>query len=102
MIMAGKSLKLTRRELTSVIMEAFQITKMHASDIIETILVDLADALHRGEKVKISGLGVFCVLDKKERTGFNPKTGETAKVSSRKVVTFRPSTVFKAKLNKIK
>ncbi|MDR1366053.1 MAG: HU family DNA-binding protein [Holosporales bacterium] len=100
--MAGKSLKLTRRELTSAIMEAFQVTKMHASDIIETILVELADALCHGEKVKISGLGVFRVLDKKERTGFNPKTGEAATVSGRKVVSFHPSTVFKAKLNKIK
>ncbi|MDR1031852.1 MAG: HU family DNA-binding protein [Holosporales bacterium] len=100
--MAGKSLKLTRRELTSSIMEEFQVTKMHASDVIETILVELADALRRGEKVKISGLGVFCVLNKKERAGFNPKTGEAARVSGRKVVSFHPSTVFKARLNKAK
>jgi integration host factor subunit alpha len=39
--------------------------------------------------VKISGFGNFDILDKKERIGRNPKTGEIAIISARKVVTFR-------------
>ena len=39
--------------------------------------------------------------DKKERVGRNPKTKVETKISSRKVVTFKPSSIVKNKLNQL-
>jgi len=50
-------------------------------------------------KIKISSFGTFEILSKKERIGRNPKTKVEAKISSRKVVKFKPSFFIKKKLN---
>ena len=42
---------------------------------------------------------LFEVLNKKERIGRNPKTKVETKISSRKVVKFKPSSLIKKKLN---
>ena len=51
------------------------------------------------KKVKITSFGTFQVVNKKERVGRNPKTKIEAKISSRKVVKFKPSLMFKEKVN---
>ena len=52
----------------------------------------------RGEEVKLTSFGTFKIRNKKERVGRNPKTGIEAKISSRKVVTFKPSRHVKEKI----
>lgn len=59
--------------------------------MVDQILDRMAAALAAGENVKISSFGTFLLNDKAERIGRNPKTGEEATVSARRVVTFRPS-----------
>ena len=55
--------------------------------------------LESGENVKLSRFGNFVLKDKKSRMGRNPKTGEDMEISARRVVTFRPSDVLKARVN---
>ena len=74
-------------------------SKNEASDIVETTLDVMKDALTAGEKVKISSFGTFSVRSKKERRGRNPKTGQDMVISPRKVLSFKPSQVLKALLN---
>ena len=52
----------------------------------------------KGEEVKLTSFGTFKIRNKKERIGRNPKTGIEAKISSRKVVTFKPSRHVKEKI----
>lgn len=59
----------------------------------------MADALERGERVKITGFGSFVLRDKAARLGRNPLTGDAIPISARRVVTFRPSKVFKRMMN---
>lgn len=51
-----------------------------------------------GESVKLSGFGTFSVRDKGARMGRNPRTGESAPISPRRVVTFRASAVLKRRI----
>ena len=53
------------------------------------------------KEVKISSLGTFKTMNKKERVGRNPKTKIEAKISSRKVVKFKASSFIKKKINKL-
>ena len=68
----------------------------HARDLLGLV----ADAMERGETVKLSGFGVFQVRAKRQRIGRNPKTGEPATIEPRRVIGFRASQVLKARIER--
>lgn len=59
-------------------------------------LVDvIVRTVNKGEKVNITGFGVFEKRARAARTARNPRTGETVKVKKTNVPAFRPGTGFK-------
>ena len=62
-----------------------------AQRMVELILGIIKDRLRRGEKVLISGFGCFRVVERKERKGVNPLTGDPITIRGRKAITFKPS-----------
>ena len=62
------------------------------------MLLHLSDALVSGNTVKISSFGTFKVCDKTQRIGRNPKTGEEAIITPRRVLSFRPSHLMKERV----
>jgi integration host factor subunit alpha len=87
-------------DLATEIYEKVGISKKEASEIVELVLKVIKGELEKGETVKIAGFGNFVVRSKRARKGRNPKTGEEIGITPRKVVTFRPSQVFKKYVNK--
>src|SRR5690242_4679970 len=75
------------------------MTTKDATKIVDSVLDTIKEALSKGNEVMISGFGKFVVLDKKERMGRNPQTGEAVKIEARKVLKFRPSDVLKEFIN---
>ena len=69
------------------------------ADIVELVLNLLKGVLQKGDAVKIAGFGNFVVRSKGARKGRNPRTGEEIGITPRRVVTFRPSQVFKKYVN---
>jgi len=55
--------------------------------------------LVKGEPISISGFGRWSVRQKAPRTGRNPKTGEEAMITARRVVSFKPSKILRDELN---
>lgn len=88
-----------KADIANELYEKIGISKKEALNIVELVLNTLKDSLQRGETVKIAGFGNFVVRNKRERKGRNPKTGEEIGISPRKVVTFRPSQIFKKHVN---
>ena len=86
-------------DIANELYEKIGISKKEALDIVELVLDTLKESLKNGEVVKIAGFGNFVVRNKRERKGRNPKTGEEIGISPRKVVTFRPSHIFKQHVN---
>ena len=89
---------LTRADLAEAVHQEVGLTRQDCADLVERTLEMIAEALQRGEVVKISGFGVFQVREKRARMGRNPKTGEPATIDPRRVITFRASQVMKAKV----
>ena len=89
----------TRKELTNNIFKRIGFSKNFSSEIVDDFFDTLIQHLIKFEKIKISSFGTFQVINKKERIGRNPKTKEEAKISSRKIVRFKPSSIFKKKIN---
>ena len=75
------------------------LSKKEAGEVVESIFNTIKKTLEAGENIKVSGFGNFVVRDKGSRRGRNPQTGEEITVSSRRVLTFKPSAVLKKFLN---
>ena len=88
-----------RKNLSNKIYQNLGFSKNFSSSIVDNFFEIIARELIRSSKVKISSFGTFKVMSKKERIGRNPKTKIEAKITSRKVVKFKPSLVIKKKLN---
>jgi len=90
---------LTRADLCEAVHEEVGLSRQECSTLVERTLELIAEALERGETVKLSGFGVFQVRAKRARMGRNPKTGAPAAIAPRRVISFRASQVMKARVN---
>jgi integration host factor subunit alpha len=80
---------ITKRDLVNHLHETLGLNKVESKELVETFFNEIKRSLKNNEEVKISGFGNFKILNKKERPGRNPKTGEPVTISARKVVTFK-------------
>jgi integration host factor subunit alpha len=90
----------TRADLAEAVHEEVGLTRLDCAELVERTLELTAQALERGEQVKLSGFGVFQVRAKRARMGRNPKTGEPAAIEPRRVIGFRASQVMKARIDR--
>ncbi len=91
---------MTKADIIEAIYEKIGFSKKESAEIVEMVFDTMKETLEKSEKIKISGFGNFMVRSKKPRIGRNPQTGQEIEISARKVLTFRPSQVLKAALNK--
>ena len=91
---------MTKADIVSEVYEKVGLSKKEATDIVETVLDTIKETLKAGETVKVAGFGNFVIRDKGSRKGRNPKTGENIEITPRKVVTFKPSMIFKEFVDK--
>lgn len=90
----------TRAELIDALVTKAKISRGDATKFLESMLQELLTALESGESVKLSRFGNFVIRDKNARVGRNPKTGEEAPITPRRVVTFRPSELLRDRVEK--
>jgi integration host factor subunit alpha len=96
--MAGRTV--TRADLTEALHNEIGLTRQDCAALVERTLDLVAEAMARGETVKLSGFGVFQVRAKRQRMGRNPKSGEPATIDPRRVIGFRASQVIKARIDR--
>lgn len=90
---------LTKADLVKKLMHGARgLSRQEAIEFVELFFTEICAALTRGEEVKLPGFGNFITRNKKARPGRNPKTGESAPISARRVVTFHPSHKLKDKI----
>ena len=90
---------LTRADLSEAVYQEVGLSRNESSELVETVLAEIADSLVKGENIKISSFGSFLVRQKGGRIGRNPKTGEEVPIEPRRVLSFRPSQVMKTNIN---
>ena len=95
--MEGRTI--TRADLSESVFQEVGLSRNESSDLVETILAEVVEALARGESVKISSFGSFTVRDKGQRVVRNPKTGQEVPILPRRVLVFRASNVLKSLIN---
>jgi integration host factor subunit alpha len=86
---------ITKADLATLLHENLGVNKREAAEIVMAFFEEISAELEKGDTVKLSGFGVFCLRNKNSRPGRNPKTGEMIPVSARRVVMFHPSHILK-------
>ncbi|MFO1073169.1 MAG: HU family DNA-binding protein [Geminicoccaceae bacterium] len=90
---------MTLDELNSSVATSTGMKKTDASKAVTAVLQGIQDALKKGGKVAIAGFGTFEVVDRPERDGRNPQTGETIKIAASRAVKFKPGKSLRDSLN---
>jgi DNA-binding protein HU-beta len=73
--------------------------KKSATEAVNAVLDTIQDAVAKGDKVAITGFGVFEKSERPARTARNPATGASIKVPASSVPKFRAGADFKAAVN---
>src|ERR1700727_3951674 len=73
--------------------------KKTATEAVNAVLDTIQHTVAKGDKVAITGFGVFEKAVRPARTARNPATGATIKVAKSSVTKFRPGADFKAVVN---
>lgn len=86
---------MTRKDIAAKVSAATHITKRDAAEFTDAVFAAVAEGLANHEKVAVTGFGVFDVVERAEREGHNPKTGETVYIPAHFAVRFRPAEALK-------
>lgn len=97
--MAGHTV--TRAELAEAVFREVGLSRNECAKLVESVLDLIAEAVARGETVKISSFGSFSIRSKGQRIGRNPKTGHEVPILPRRVLVFHASHVLKDRINQI-
>ena len=80
---------MNKGELIDKIAKDAKISKVQASNALNSTIDGVVTSLKKGGKVTLVGFGTFSVSSRKARTGRNPQTGVPLKIPAKKVVKFR-------------
>lgn len=80
---------MNKSQLIEAVAKEMAMPKNEVKKIVESLFKISVDKLRCGEKVVISGFGVFSVALSAARIGRNPRTGAAVKIAPRRTVRFR-------------
>lgn len=86
---------MNKAELIDSIATRVGVDKRTANSAVEAVLDTVTRAVAKGERVALTGFGVFEKIDRPARMGRNPQTGERVRVKKTSVPKFRPGAQFK-------
>lgn len=90
---------MTQAELIDALAERADLSRATAGKTLNALIGVVADALKRGDEVRIAGFGTFAVAERSERQGRNPQTGETITIAASRGARFTAAKAIKDALN---
>jgi integration host factor subunit alpha len=90
---------MTKQDIIKEVSKELGTTAQKTNALVVAVFELLETSLEDGIDVEISGFGKFIIRQKNRRIGRNPMTGEEAEITERKVVTFKPSKIFRNAVN---
>ena len=86
---------MNKTELITAMAEKAEISKKDAEKALTAFTNVIADTLVDGDKVAITGFGTFEVVERAERQGRNPATGEAITIAASKSPKFKAGKALK-------
>lgn len=82
---------MTKKELVNEIADKAGISIKDANNALNSFVEALGEAMKKGERIQLPGMGTFNVVTRSARVVRNPQTGEKLNVPAKKVVKFKPA-----------
>ena len=86
---------MNKTELIAVAAEKAGMTKKDAERLLNAALDAVAATLAEGEKVQLSGFGIFEAKTREARIGRNPRTKESIEIPATRTPVFKASKALK-------
>ena len=86
---------MTKRELVVNVAEQLGFTQNEVSDVVQTTLDTITEALATGDRLEIRNFGVFEVKVREARLGRNPRTGDSVPIAEKHIPIFKPGKALK-------
>ena len=86
---------MNKTELIAAVAEKTGTTKKDAEVVVSAVFDTIAQELKKGEKIQISGFGIFEVKDRGARVGRNPHTKEAIQIPASKAPAFKAAKALK-------
>ena len=90
---------MNKSDLINRVSDTIGVGRRDAEAAVNTVIHAVMSEVKAGQKVAISGFGVFNPTHRKARLSRNPRTGEPVKVAASRGVRFAPGTIFKKVVN---
>ena len=81
---------MNKGELVSFVASKAGITKAQARSAVNAVIEGITKGIKENGKVQLAGFGTFKIVERKERTGIDPRTKKKIKIPAKKVVKFSP------------
>ena len=91
---------MNKGEMIDKIARDSKISKVQASNALNSAIDGVVSTLKKGSKVTLVGFGTFSVSSRKARTGRNPQTGAPLKIPAKKVTKFAAGAELKKAVNR--
>ena len=91
---------MNKTELIASVAEKCGITKKDAERVINATLDTVTASLVAGDKVQLSGFGIFETKQREARIGRNPRTKETIQIPASRQPVFKASKALKDNIAK--
>ncbi|MEO5349955.1 MAG: integration host factor subunit beta [Magnetococcus sp. YQC-3] len=78
-----------RSQLITLIAQQFKMTRNDAEAAVGAVFDSISGSLEAGRRVELRGFGSFGLKERRERTGRNPKSGESVVVGAKRVMFFK-------------
>ena len=86
---------MNKTELINAVAEKAGLSKKNAEAAVNATLAAITESLKAEEKVQLVGFGSFEVKHRAERTGLNPRTGDSVSIAASKVPAFKAGKALK-------
>jgi nucleoid DNA-binding protein len=99
-MLKSKIRNFTKSNIAKEINTKIGLSKLYSNSITEDFILILKNLI-RNNKTNIKNFGTFKVIYKKERTGRNPKTKKSYKITKRKSLSFIVAKKIDRKINNL-
>ena len=91
---------MNKTELIASVAAAAGVTKKDAEKIVTATFDTIAAQMAAGERVQVSGFGIFETKQRQARVGRNPATKEAIEIPASTLPTFKPAKALKDAISK--
>lgn len=86
---------MNKTELIAAVAQKAGLTKKDAERVVCATFDTITESLIKGEKVQLSGFGIFETKEREARVGRNPRTKEAIQIPTTKTPAFKASKTLK-------